>query len=87
MPILEPIHTRGTRHTPLAALTTSGIVAALRETAETLAVDVHFTVGSEADEIRFDKHIEATAFYCCAEALQNCVKHSPGFDRATDWPP
>ena len=59
------------------ALTTSGIVAALRETAETLGVDVHFTVGSEAEGARFDKHIEAAAFYCCSEALQNCVKHSP----------
>jgi signal transduction histidine kinase len=59
------------------ALTTSGIVAALREAAETLGVDVHFTVGSAVDKIRFDKHIEAAAFYCCSEALQNCVKHSP----------
>ena len=59
------------------ALTADGIVAALRETVEILGADVTFTVAPAAETTRFDKNIEAAAFYCCSEALQNCVKHSP----------
>ena len=59
-------------------LTSSGVVAALRETADALGIDVQFVVASEVDGIRFGKQVEAAAFYCCSEALQNCAKHGSG---------
>jgi signal transduction histidine kinase len=59
------------------ALTSSGVATALRETAESLGVDVRFTIPPGIEKIRFGKDVEAAAFYCCCEALQNCVKHSP----------
>lgn len=59
------------------ALTTSGIVAALREISDALGAKAEFVIGSDVDQIRFDKTVEAATFYCCSEALHNCVKHSP----------
>jgi signal transduction histidine kinase len=59
------------------ALTASGIVAALRESAESLSADVEFDIDPAIAEARFDRHIEAAVYYCCGEALQNAVKHSP----------
>lgn len=59
------------------ALTEGGIVAALRDTADILGVDIDLTIGPDVETTRFDKNVEAAAFYCCSEALQNCVKHSP----------
>jgi signal transduction histidine kinase len=59
------------------ALTASGIVAALRETAESLCAEVEFDVEPAVAETRFDQHVEAAVYYCCGEALQNAVKHSP----------
>jgi signal transduction histidine kinase len=59
-------------------LTQAGIVPALKETAESLRLDVSFRIGASVDEVRFARHVEATVYYCCAEALQNCAKHSPG---------
>jgi signal transduction histidine kinase len=60
------------------ALTQAGIVPALEETAESLRVDVSFRIGASADGVRFARPVEAAVYYCCAEALQNCAKHSPG---------
>ncbi len=59
------------------ALTASGIVAALRETAESLRAEVDFDIEPAIADTRFDRHIEAAVYYCCGEALQNAVKHSP----------
>lgn len=61
-----------------ATLTAAGIVAALRENAEGLGAKVEFDVEPAVADMRFDRHIEAAVYYCCAEALQNAVKHSPG---------
>ncbi|HEY4453733.1 MAG TPA: ATP-binding protein [Pseudonocardiaceae bacterium] len=58
------------------ALTESGIVAALRETAESLCAEVDFDIDPAACG-RFDRQVEAAVYYCCGEALQNAVKHSP----------
>lgn len=66
------------------ALTSSGVAAALRETAESLGIDVRFTIPPGTEEIRFGKDVEAAAFYCCCEALQNCVKHSPDAEVGLD---
>lgn len=59
-------------------LTASGVVAALKDTADTLGLPARFLVESDVDGQRFERSVEATAFYCGSEALQNCVKHSPG---------
>jgi signal transduction histidine kinase len=60
-----------------AALTAAGVVAALRESAEALGAEVEFDIDPAIADLRFDRHIEAAVYYCCAEALQNAVKHSP----------
>jgi signal transduction histidine kinase len=57
------------------ALTASGIVAALRETAESLSAEVDFDIDPAV--ARFDRHVEAAVYYCCGEALNNAAKHSP----------
>ncbi|HJP80680.1 MAG TPA: ATP-binding protein [Pseudonocardiaceae bacterium] len=61
-----------------ATLTSAGIVAALRESAEALGADVEFDIDPDTSDKRFDRHVEAAVYYCCAEALQNAVKHCPG---------
>ena len=54
-------------------LVAEGLAAALREAASTIPVPVTVTgLGS----VRYDPDIEAAAYFCCMEALQNAAKHA-----------
>lgn len=54
-------------------LVAEGLAAALREAASTIPVPVSVTgLGS----VRYDPDIEAAAYFCCMEALQNAAKHA-----------
>jgi signal transduction histidine kinase len=59
------------------ALSQHGLVAALREQAEALGCAAQFQIAAEARAARFDPVVEAAVYFCCAEALQNAVKHCP----------
>jgi signal transduction histidine kinase len=50
-----------------------GLVAALRSAVATSSVPVDITADGVA---RYPATVEATAYFCCLEALQNAVKHS-----------
>ena len=56
------------------SLRDNGLVAALRTEAVTLGLDIDLTVGQLR---RHDEEIEAGAYFCCLEALQNTAKHAP----------
>jgi signal transduction histidine kinase len=60
------------------ALGEHGITRALHELAEALGTAAQFRVGAETRAARFAPDIEAAVYFCCAEALQNTVKHCPG---------
>ena len=56
----------------------SGLAAALHELGDELGVDGHTEVADATDGLRFRAELEAAAYFCCAEAIQNAAKHSPG---------
>ena len=60
------------------ALGEHGIIRALEELAQSLGADVDFHVDDETRQARFSPQIEAAVYFCCAEAIQNAVKHCPG---------
>jgi signal transduction histidine kinase len=60
------------------ALGEHGIIRALEELAESLGADVDFHVDDETRQARFNPQTEAAVYFCCAEAIQNAVKHCPG---------
>jgi signal transduction histidine kinase len=60
------------------ALGEHGVTRALHELAEALGTAAQFRVGAETRSARFASDIEAAVYFCCAEALQNTVKHCPG---------
>jgi signal transduction histidine kinase len=55
-----------------------GIAAAVRELAEELGLHEHTRIVDATDGLRLRPHVEAAAYFCCVEALQNAAKHSPG---------
>jgi signal transduction histidine kinase len=60
------------------ALQRSGIAAAIKELTEELGVGDHARIDDRTDGLRLRPDLEATAYFCCAEAVQNAAKHSPG---------
>lgn len=58
-------------------LRTAGLAAALRELVDELGVAGHAEITDATDSLRFRAELEAAAYFCCAEAIQNAVKHSP----------
>ena len=64
---------RGLHPSTLAA---RGLLASLRTRAGVSRqhVEIH---GEGLDGVRLDAEIEAAAYYCCLEALQNAAKHAP----------
>jgi signal transduction histidine kinase len=56
-----------------AALESDGLVVALRAAVGTSGVPVHVLAAGVA---RYAPGIEATAYFCCLEAVQNAAKHS-----------
>jgi signal transduction histidine kinase len=56
----------------------SGIAAAARELIDELGLRDHARVEDDTDGLRLRPDLEATAYFCCAEAVQNAAKHSPG---------
>jgi signal transduction histidine kinase len=60
------------------ALGEHGVTRALRELAAALGTAAEFRVDAETRAARFPAEIEAAVYFCCAEALQNTVKHCPG---------
>lgn len=54
-------------------LVAEGLAAALREAASTIPVPVTVAGPSSA---RYEADIEAAAYFCCMEALQNAAKHA-----------
>jgi signal transduction histidine kinase len=61
-------------------VTLGGLAAALREQAGALGADPRFVVAPltvDGDEIPLDPVAGTVVFFCCTEALQNTVKHSP----------
>ena len=56
----------------------SGIAAAIRELAQESGVLEHARIKDETNGLRLRADLEAAAYFCCAEALQNAAKHSPG---------
>lgn len=60
------------------ALGEHGIIRALEELAESLGAEVDFHVDDETRQARFSPQTEAAVYFCCAEAIQNAVKHCPG---------
>ena len=56
----------------------SGLAAALHELVEELGVAGHAEIADATDGLRFRADLEAAAYFCCAEAIQNAAKHSPG---------
>ena len=55
-----------------------GIAAAVAELIEELGVRDHAWVEDGTGGLRLRPDLEATAYFCCAEAVQNAAKHSPG---------
>jgi signal transduction histidine kinase len=60
------------------ALRESGLAAALRELVDELGVAAHAEIADATEGLRFRADLEAAAYFCCAEAIQNAAKHSPG---------
>jgi two-component system, NarL family, sensor kinase len=58
-----------------SALDTEGLGAALRAQARAIPLPIHVRDDLELD-VRYSRDIEAAAYFCCLEALQNAVKHS-----------
>jgi signal transduction histidine kinase len=56
----------------------AGLAAALRELLDELGVAEHAEIADATDGLRFRADLEAAAYFCCAEAIQNAAKHSPG---------
>ena len=56
----------------------SGIAAAVRELIDELGVRGHARIEDATNGLRLRPDLEATAYFCCAEAVQNAAKHSPG---------
>jgi signal transduction histidine kinase len=56
----------------------SGLAAALRELVDELGVAGHAEIADPTEGRRFRADLEAAAYFCCAEAVQNAAKHSPG---------
>jgi signal transduction histidine kinase len=54
-------------------LVVDGLAAALHDAAGTIPVPVSVT---GLDSMRYDAGIEAAAYFCCMEALQNAAKHA-----------
>jgi signal transduction histidine kinase len=57
-------------------LASSGLVAALRQQAAKLPMDVRVEPDGPQRVPRFDAEIEAAVYFCCLEALQNVAKHA-----------
>jgi signal transduction histidine kinase len=55
-----------------------GVAAAVRELIDELGVRDRAWIEDGTDGLRLRSDIEATAYFCCAEAVQNAAKHSPG---------
>ncbi|HET9168181.1 MAG TPA: ATP-binding protein [Actinospica sp.] len=58
-------------------LRTSGLAAALGELVDELGVAGHAEIADATEGLRFRADLEAAAYFCCAEAIQNAAKHSP----------
>lgn len=56
----------------------AGLGAALRELLDELGVTGHAELTDDTSGLRIRADLEAAAYFCCAEAIQNSAKHSPG---------
>jgi signal transduction histidine kinase len=56
-----------------AVLENDGLVAALRDDADRVAIDTRLELGSLR---RYPREIEAAAYFCCLEALRNAAQHA-----------
>ena len=61
-----------------AALTDSGVVAALQGHLAKSHGAVSLEVDADVTSARFPRDLEAAVYFCILEALQNCAKHAPG---------
>ena len=55
-----------------------GLAAAVGQLIDELGVRDHAWIEDGTDGLRLRPDVEATAYFCCAEAVQNAAKHSPG---------
>ena len=55
-----------------------GVAAAVGELIDELGVRAHAWIEDGTGGLRLRADLEATAYFCCAEAVQNAAKHSPG---------
>jgi len=55
-----------------------GLAAAVLELADEMGVRGHTQVEDATAGLRLRADLEASAYFCCVEALQNAAKHSPG---------
>lgn len=55
-----------------------GLAAAVLELADEMGVRGHTQVEDATAGLRLRADVEASAYFCCVEALQNAAKHSPG---------
>jgi signal transduction histidine kinase len=58
-------------------LRTSGVAAALHDLVDELGIAGHAEITDSTDALRFRADLEAAAYFCCTEAIQNAAKHSP----------
>ena len=56
----------------------SGITAAIGELLDELGLRERARIEDATTGLRLRPDLEATAYFCCAEAVQNAAKHSPG---------
>lgn len=55
-----------------------GLAAAVLELADEMGVRGHTQIENATAGLRLRADVEAAAYFCCVEALQNAAKHSPG---------
>jgi len=63
-----------------AVLENEGLVAALRDAAERIAMPTHFELNGAG---RYPLEVEAAAYFCCLEGLENAAKHGGDSVHAT----
>jgi signal transduction histidine kinase len=85
--LLDEITTQATTAlTQLRELARGVFPAVLAERGLAAAIEAHVAgypgvrleAGQVGENTRFAPEVEAAAYFCCLEALQNCAKHAPG---------
>jgi len=61
-----------------AVLADRGLVAALEAQLVRGFLSARLVADADLREVRFAPEVEAAAYFCCLEALQNCAKHASG---------